>query len=159
MAAVVVVLGEISERGASDTVASGQWAALCGRVVAAGVPGVEAGDTEGFEVLGVSGRDGHLGDLGDGGDEGVIQRRVFGYSVGGKDSGGRHVEWQYAAGEGGQDPLVEPVAQDLALRRVGSFLGDDATFDLGDRGSRDELVGHWDGRCPGFEESIAASES
>ena len=50
--------------------------------------------------------------------------------------------------------LIEPEAQDPALRRVGSFLGEDTTFDLGEGGSRDELVGHGDGRCPGFDNVV-----
>ena len=69
-------------------------------------------------MLDVACCNGHLCGLGDGGDEGVVERRVFGYSVRGKDPRGRQVKRQYAAGERWENVLVEPAAQDSALSGV-----------------------------------------
>lgn len=106
------------------------------------VPRVEAVDAERFEVPGVPGDDGHLGGLGDGSDECVVEWGVFGDSVGGQDPCGSQVERQHPVGEGRQNVVFEPAAQDLALEPVGAFLRDHAAFDLGHRRRRHELIGY-----------------
>lgn len=48
------------------------------------------------------------------------------------DSCGGQVEGQHPTGENGQDPFLEPPAQDYSLVRVGSLLGDHAALNLRD---------------------------
>ena len=78
-------------------------------------PRIQRGDAERFEMADVSCRHCHARGLRGCGDERVVQRRTFGDTIIGQNTGRGEAERQYPSGERRQYVALEPPTEHLTL--------------------------------------------